>query len=89
MSSRFDDLWEFSVDLDEPRPSLPQTDNELEQVLEAWYRERSHRIEACLLLDEVRGLLRKLVAEGDLTPRRSRQAHRILQAFRRLGEELS
>ncbi|MGE3818011.1 MAG: hypothetical protein AB7I30_01115 [Isosphaeraceae bacterium] len=89
MNQRFDDLWEFSADTDELWRGLKPSEEEVEQILEAWTRERSQRIEALLILDQTRRFLRGIVTRDELAPGRIRRARHLLQAIKELGDDLS
>lgn len=94
MNQRSDDLWEFEVDAQTDddgdrglhgRPDPQSTTDDLEPLLDAWFRERSRGIETALLLEAAGRFLRTLVAEEALEPRRNLQARKLLKAIRELG----
>jgi hypothetical protein len=87
MNRRFEDLWDRAADDGASCPvgvSTGASGAELDQLLDAWYRERTQRIEGSLVLDQAQQLLARLVAEEGLNPRRRRQAGRVLRAIRGL-----
>jgi hypothetical protein len=85
MTGRFEDLWDSADD----GASCPAhvfatgtSSDEVDHLIDAWFRERSDRIECSLLLDQARRLIVGLMAEGEMTPLRRRQAARFLRASR-------
>jgi hypothetical protein len=94
MTSRFDDLWISAADdgascLAGVVMSRPPGEDEMDQLLDAWYRERTDRIECSLALEEALRWIACLLDEGEVTPRRRRQADRLIRAVRdlRKGED--
>jgi hypothetical protein len=55
--------------------------DDVDQLMDAWYRERQARIEAGLMLDEARQLLRGVIAEGVGTSAYQRKVKRLLRAI--------
>lgn len=99
MNRRFEDIWDDAPDDEPAGPGLDEaeeetesllgeTGDETESLLDAWYRERSQRIETALVLDEARRLLRKLVATRELDDAPARQARKLLRAIRDLKDNL-
>ncbi len=88
MNSRFDDLWRTAADdgascpvgLDTARTGADGA--EIDQLMNAWLSERTERIECSLVLDQARRLIAGMLAGGELTPRRRRQANRLIRAIR-------
>jgi len=65
------------------------TDDDIDQIMDAWYRERQERIEAGLFLDQARELLGRIVSEGRITSVNRRRARRLLLAIKAAGHESS
>ena len=89
MNSRFDDLWTSAADDGASCPVGVDTtrtgvDADLDQLMNAWLRERTDRIECSLTLDRALHLLVGLLADGEITPRRRRQAARLIRTIRDL-----
>jgi hypothetical protein len=85
MADRFEDLWNSAANDGASTPFVPfatDTDAELEQLMTAWYHERTERIEFALLLDRAEGLIDKMLALGEVSPRTRKQALRFLRASR-------
>jgi len=59
---------------------------DIPMLMDAWCRERQHRVESMLALRRVRGVLRRIDAEGGLAPRRARQVRGLLRMMRVLEE---
>ncbi|SIO62025.1 hypothetical protein SAMN05444166_6925 [Singulisphaera sp. GP187] len=55
---------------------------EIDQLLEAWFRERQERIETGLLLDEAQHLLKRIIREGQVTPVSRRKTTNLLLAIK-------
>ncbi len=55
-------------------------DDEAVQLLKAWEQERTERIECSLVLDQMCRLLHELMVDEPISPRRRRQAGRLLRA---------
>jgi hypothetical protein len=90
MNRRFEDLWSKAADDGASCPvGLSPAPNgaEVDLLMDAWYRERTQRIEGSLLLDQAGQLLDRLMAEGEMTPRRRRQACRVIRAIRDLQRD--
>jgi hypothetical protein len=89
MNSRFDDLWASAAD---DGASCPvgvfavrnEADDEVDQLMNAWLRERSDRIEGSLILEQVQRLLGGIIADGEFTPGRRKRAVRLVRAIRDL-----
>jgi hypothetical protein len=58
----------------------------IDDLLEAWYRERQERTEAALFLDEVQRLLKRIIREGRITPAIERKATNLLLAIRAVNQ---
>jgi threonine dehydrogenase-like Zn-dependent dehydrogenase len=89
MNCRFDDLWASAADdgasaLVGIYSSRSERDEEIEQLMKAWLRERSVRIESSLVLDQAFRLLVDLLDEGEISPRRRKQARVLIRSIREL-----
>jgi len=87
MKSRFEDRWSSAADdgascLAGVTMTRASDDAEVGQLLDAWYRERTERIECSLVLEQARRLIAGLVAEDGIAPERRRQADRLLRSIR-------
>ena len=85
MTGRLEDLWETAASDGASTPFVsPATnsDAELEELMTAWYHERTERTEVTLLLDRAEGLIEKIIATGEITPRTKKQALSFLRASR-------
>ncbi len=83
MTNRFEDLWN-SADDGASSPIGPldlHTDADFDGLLDAWYVERRNCIEFEILLDESRKLIRRLLAEADVSPSSLRSARRLMRAI--------
>jgi hypothetical protein len=93
MNSRFDELWTLAADdgascLAGVTMTRAEADDEVDhrQLLDAWYRERQDHIECSLVLGRALRWICHLLADGEITPRRRRQAGRLIQAIHELQE---
>jgi hypothetical protein len=66
-----------------------QSTEDVDLLMDAWYRERQERIEAGLFLDEARELLRRIVSEGRITSMSRKKARRLLLAIKASGHDVS
>ena len=87
MKSRFDDLWASAANDGASCPigifeKPSDADSELDLLMDAWLRERTERIESSLILDQAQRLMIGLLADGAISPRRRRQAIRLIRAIR-------
>ena len=93
MNSRFDDIWDSAagdgascpVGLSANRVGA-DADAEIEHLMDAWLRERTGRIECALALDQALRLIAGLLADGEVSPRRRRQADRLARVIHKLRE---
>jgi hypothetical protein len=60
---------------------------DLGQLLEAWSEERGRSIERSLLLDRVRRLLARILAEGRLTDQSGREVKSLLRLIDSAGKD--
>ncbi len=60
----------------------PATGEEMENLLGAWSCERAGRIECSLLLDRASRMILRMLADGEITPKRRRQARRVVRIIR-------
>jgi hypothetical protein len=87
MTGRFEDFWSSAADDGASSPIDPYATRlgvEIDQLMSAWYRERTAQIECDLLLDQAEGLIDKILIDGDVSPRRRREAIRFLRASRKV-----
>src|SRR4051794_13934439 len=63
------------------------SEDDVDQIMDAWYRERQERVEAGLFLEQARELLGQIVAEGRITPLSRRKARRLLLAIQASAQE--
>ena len=85
MMNRLEDLWD-SADDGATMPASPleiRTEAEFDGLLDAWYLERRNSIECEILLDESRELIRRLIAEDQISPARRKRARRLIRAIDR------
>jgi hypothetical protein len=94
MNSRFDDLWGTAANDGASAPlgafatyQPAETAADVDQLIEAWYRERSDRIECSLVLDEVGRLLSRMLAEGQVPAKRQKRAARLVRMIRELERD--
>jgi hypothetical protein len=83
MTNRFEDLWN-SADDGASSPVSPlelHNEAEFDGLLDAWFLERRNSIEFEILLDESRKLIRRLLAETDVTSGTRRSARRLIRAI--------
>lgn len=93
MTNRFEDLWSSAAD--DGASSLvgvytsrqPDLGAEVDHLLDAWLRERTVRIEYSLVLEQVQRVIAGLLAESEITPRRRREASRLIRAIRVVQKE--
>jgi len=64
-----------------------RSSEDIDELMEAWHRERQERIEVGLFLDEARALLRRILSEGDISPLSRRKARQLLLALEASGFE--
>lgn len=89
---RFDNLWSSAANDGASCPigvsgdrSSRNADSEVEvdQLLDAWFHERTDRIECSLILEQARKLLSDLLADGQVSPRKRREACRMIRAIKK------
>ncbi len=88
MNCRFDDLWSSAAHDGASCPvglSATRTDlsAEVDHLMDAWFHERTDRIECSLILDQAGRLLSALLADGPVSPKKRREACRVIRAIRR------
>ena len=83
MTNRFEDLWNSADDgASSPvGPMLHHDEAEFDGLLDAWYLERQHSIEFEILLAESRKMIRRLLAEADVSPESRRTARRLIRTI--------
>jgi hypothetical protein len=85
MNRRLEDLWANAADDGATSPIGVLTgpsESELDDLLAAWFQERSHRIEGGLLLQEARRLLLRFLAEEAGSTAIRQRVERLIQAIR-------
>ena len=85
MLNRLEDLWN-SADDGASAPIGPleiRAEAEFDDLLDAWSLERQSRIESEILLAQSKVLIARLVMESYASPRRRRQARRLIRAINR------
>jgi len=60
---------------------------EVDDLMDAWYRERQDRIEAGLFLDQARRLLGRIISEGRITSADRKKARRLLLAIKEASDQ--
>ncbi len=82
MTNRFEDLWNSADDgASSPiGPTHHHDEAEFDGLLDAWSLERQQSIKFEILLDESRKMIRRLLAEADVSPRSRRSARRLIRA---------
>jgi hypothetical protein len=83
MTNRLEDLWK-SADDGASAPIGPlanRTEAEFDQLLDAWFVERRNSIEFEILLDESRKLMRRLLAECEVSTTGQKRARRLIQVI--------
>ena len=89
MTGRFDELWSLAADdgaFSLAKVFATESYDDVDLLLDAWYRERTDRIECSLVLDRAHRLISRLLAEGDFSPKRQRQARDVMRAIRDVSD---
>jgi len=84
MSNRFDFSWDTIPSDGASSPvglSTPVDASENDELFQAWCRERHESIELKLFLDEAVQLLKRLVADGEISPANARRARHLLRTI--------
>jgi hypothetical protein len=55
---------------------------DLDQIMDAWFRERRESIECSLFLERAQKILIQILSDGELTPRSRRSIKSLLLAIR-------
>ena len=87
---RFDDLWSAAahdgascpIGFSGNRPGR-NASSDVDELMDAWFQERTDRIECSLILEQAGKLLSGLLAEGTASPKKRREACRVLRAIRK------
>jgi len=61
--------------------------DELDQLMDAWYRERQERVEAEMFLERAHHLLRRIISEGRMTSANGRKARHLLLAIKAISQD--
>ena len=89
---RFDDLWSSASHDGASCPigysgnhssSNADAEVEVDQLMDAWFHERTDRIECSLILEQARKLLSELLVDGLGSPRKRREACRVIRAIKK------
>ena len=89
---RFDDLWSSAAHDGASCPigvsgsyASPNADNavDVDELLDAWFHERTDRIECSLILEQARKLLSGLLAEGTVSARKRGETCRVIRAIKK------
>ena len=68
MANRFDDIWRTAADDGGSYPLVPVAcrdhEEEIGEIMDAWSRERSHSIEADIVLGRSRKVIARLIRSG-------------------------
>ncbi len=84
MMSRFEDLWRSAADDGASHPLVPvacRNEEELDEILDAWSRERGHSIEYEMLLGQSRKLIARLLRSGVTSTSDRRRARRLMRSI--------
>jgi hypothetical protein len=88
MNYRFEDLWSSAAADGAscpighmPTHASEESAAELDLLMDAWFRERSERIECSLVLDQARRLLRAIVDEGRISQDALRRTTRLIHSI--------
>jgi hypothetical protein len=65
----------------------PDSASELDLLMDAWFRERSDRIECSLVLDRARRLLRAIVEEGRISQDALRKTTRLIHSIDKVQQK--
>lgn len=94
MNDRLEDLWSSAAEDGASCPIGYMTTHvdvdvlsERDLLMEAWFRERSDRIECALVLDQARRLLSVLVEEGGISPNALRRTTRMIRSIDTIQEK--
>lgn len=85
MNQRLEELWANAADDGARSPvglARGPREAEVDELLAAWFKERSHHIEGSLLLQEARRLLSRLLAEGGGSSGSRNRAERLIHLIR-------
>jgi len=83
MTNRLEELWK-SADDGASSPVGPlaiRTEEEFDDLLDAWYLERRNCIEFEILLEESRKFIQQLLTEADVSPLGRKRARRLIRAI--------
>ncbi len=88
MNYRFEDLWSSAAKDGAScpigymtNPAGSDSSAELDLLMDAWFRERSGRIECSLVLDRARRLLSAIAEEGGLSREMLRKTAQLIHAI--------
>ncbi len=84
MTNRFEDIWRSAADDGASYPLVPvacRNEAEVDEIMDAWSRERSHSIEYEMLLGQSRKLLARLLRSGSASDSDRRRARRLMRSI--------
>jgi hypothetical protein len=82
MINRIEDLWDSAGDGAFSPGNLVRPDDEVDALMDAWRRERQESTECRLYLEQMRRVLRKMIAVEKVSPRLRKRAETLLRAVR-------
>ncbi|GAC1474852.1 MAG: hypothetical protein NVSMB9_26010 [Isosphaeraceae bacterium] len=87
MNIRLNDLWSSAAHDGASCPigvlsGQPTDRQDINEVMDAWYRERAAFIECSLLLERSQNLMARLLADDEISPRRRQQLRSLLATIR-------
>ena len=82
MIIRFEDLWQSASDGAFSPGCVVHPVDDVDELMDAWLRERQKSTECRLYLEEMRRVLRKLIAVEEVPPRLRKRAESLLRAVR-------
>jgi len=86
MRNRLEDLWKSAADDGASMPLGPtvaRTEADFDELMEAWFLERSNSIEYEMLLSQAHQMIAHLLSEGKDTPVGRKKARRLLREIDR------
>ena len=87
---RFEDLWADAANDGASSPIGVNSNPfgaELEDLMDAWFDERTQRIEGLLVLEQARRMIVRLMSEAGGSPTSRRRASQLVRAIRKLQAE--
>ena len=84
MNNRFDDLWRSAADDGGSYPLVPvacRNEEELDEIMDAWSRERSHSIEADIVLSRSRKVIARILRSSGVSEADRRILRRLMRSI--------